>query len=260
MKEAVQWVEQGQFQKAQEAFENLHKQDKKNANYLYYLGYIALKQDRFDQAIDFLKKAEKQNPADARIYEALGEAYGFKAQRSGPLKGAMLVPKAKKAFQKALELNADSVRAREGLFLFYLFLPGVAGGDEAKAEVLAAEIAERDAAHGHMARALMAANQKNSTQAEAEFSEAAQTAPQDTEVQLRAGLFFMQNEKYEQAIALFSQALKVNPHMYPAKFNRAKAYKNTNQTERAKADLQDIIAQTADSTFAKQAQELLAKW
>lgn len=260
MQNAVKWLEQGQFQKAQEAFEALLKQDNKNADYLFYLGYIALKQDRFDQAIDFLNKAEKQNASDARIYEALGEAYGFKAQRSGPLKGAMLVPKAKKAFQKALELNEDSIRAREGLFMFYLFLPGVAGGDEAKAEELAAEIAKRDVAHGHMARALIAAKQKNLTQAETEFIEATQAAPQDTEVQLRAGLFFMQNKKYEQAIALFSQALKVNPYMYPAKFNRAKAYKHTDKIEQSKADLQDIINEAGDSRFGKQAQELLSRW
>ncbi len=259
MQDAVKLVEMGYFQKAQEQFEKLLGQDKKNPDYLYYLGYIALKQDRFDAALDYLGKAEKQNPNNPRIYEALGEAYGFKAQRSGPLKGAMLIPKAKKAFQKALELDADSVRAREGLFMFYLFLPGVAGGDEAKAQELAAEIAQRDAAHGHMANALLAAKQNKMEQAESEFSKASELASQDTEIQLRAGMFFLQNKKNDQAIARFSQALDINPAFVPAKFYRAKAFHNSGETEKAKADLNGIISGHPGSTFVKQAEELLSK-
>ncbi len=259
MQDAVKFVEAGDFLKAQERFEELLAQDKKNPDYLYYLGYIALKQDRFDEALNYLGKAEKLNPNNPRIYEALGEAYGFKAQRSGPLKGAMLVPKAKKAFQKALELDAESIRAREGLFMFYLFLPGVAGGDEAKAQELASEIAERDAAHGHMANALFVAKQKNIKQAETEFIKAAELASQDTEIQLRAGMFFLQNKKNEQAVALFGKALEINPAYVPAKFYRAKAYHNSGESEKAKADLDGIISDYPGSTFAKQAQELLLK-
>ncbi len=259
MQDAVKLVEQGQFQKAQEAFEALYKQDTKNPDYLYYLGYIALKQDRFDEALEYLNKAEKHNENDPRIYEALGEAYGFKAQRSGPLKGAMLVPKAKKAFQRALELDAESIRAREGLFMFYLFLPGMAGGDENKAQELADEIAQHDAAHGHMAKALILAKQKKSEQAETEFSKASELAPEDMEIQLRAGMFFLQINKNEQAVRLFSGALNSNPEFAPAKFNRARAYKNLGQVEQAKADLNDIIAAVPDSALGKQAREMLAK-
>ncbi len=293
MKRAMDMIEQGNLPGALEILTPMYEQDKKNAEVNYLLGLVALKQDRHDDALNFLTQAEKQNPDDARVYEAFGEAYGVKAQNAGMLKGAMLMPKIKKSFERALELNPDSLRAHEGLFMFYLFVPGPAGGSEKKAVQIAAEIASLNEAHGHLAEALLKAKSGAKEAATAEFEKALQKAPADSEVQMKAGRFMLQNEKYDLAEKAFSavishnafdpvgyealgqlylaqqnpgkaleslnKALEKNPAFYPAKFSRAKAYMDLGKSDEARSDLEEIIKQHPKSPFAAKAKGMLAK-
>ena len=293
MKRVMDMIEQGNLPGAVEILTPMHEQDKKNAEVNYLLGVVAIKQDRHDDALVFLTQAEKQNPEDARVHEAFGEAYGLKAQNAGMLKGAMLMPKIKKSFERALELNPNSLRAHEGLFMFYLFVPGPAGGSEKKAAQFAAEIASINEAHGHLAEALIKAKSGAKEAATTEFEKALQKAPQDGEVQMKAGRFMLQNEKFdlaekafsavisnspfdpvgyealgqlylaqknpEKALDSFNKALEKNPAFYPAKFSRAKAYINLGNTDKARSDLEEVVKQHAKSPFAAKAKGLLAK-
>ena len=293
MKRAMELIEQGNLPGALEILTPLNEQDKKNAEVNYLLGVVAIKQDRHDDALSFLTQAEKQNPDDARVHEAFGEAYGLKAQNAGMLKGAMLMPKIKKSFERALELNPNSLRAHEGLFMFYLFVPGPAGGSEKKAVQIAAEIASINEAHGHLAEALIKAKGGAKEEATAEFEKALQKAPEDNEVQMKAGRFMLQNEKFdlaekafsvvvsnspfdpagyealgqlylnkknpEKALDNFNKALEKNPAFYPAKFSRAKAYMDLGKSDEARSDFEEIINQHSKSPFAAKAKGLLAK-
>ena len=293
MKQAMEMIEQGNLSGALEILTPLYEQDKKNAEVNYLLGVVAIKQDRYEDAFDFLALAEKQNPDDARVYEALGEAYGLKAQNAGMLKGAMLMPKIKKSFERALELNPSSLRAHEGLFMFYLFVPGPAGGSEKKAAEFAAEIAAIDKAHGHLAEGLMKAKSGAKEEAAAAFATALNGAPQDKEVQMKAGRFMLQGERFELAekafksvisnnpfdpagyealgqvylsqdnpqgaLEQFNAALEKNPAFYPAKLNRAKAFKALGKTDEARRDLEEIVEKHGKSPFAAKARGLLSK-
>ncbi len=293
MKQAMEMIEQGNLQGALEILKPLYDQNKTNAETNYLLGVIAIKQDRYDDALSFLTQAEKQNPDDARVYEAFGEAYGLKAQNAGMLKGAMLMPKIKKSFERALELNPGSLRANEGLFMFYLFVPSPAGGNEKKAVQIATEIASINEAHGYMAEALIKAKSGATEEAAVQFEQALQKAPQDKEVQMKAGRFMLQNGRLdlaekafktvvsnnpfdpagydalgqfylkdnnaEKALEQFNGALEKNPAFYPAKLNRAKAFSELGKTDDARSDLEEILKQHAKSPLAARAKELLAK-
>jgi len=292
--QAKELFEAGNFSGAVQKFRTLYDNDKHNAELAYYLGLTLLKQDQYDQALKFLEQAQKMNDSDYRIYEALGEAYGMKAQRAGSVKGALTMPKVKKSFLKAIELNSEALSAREGLFMFYLFVPGVAGGDEKKAESLIAEIKALNEARGYLARGVFERKKKNETQANEAFLKAAENGQDDADVQMKAGHFFLNNNQTEKAlelferyialkpndaagysakgqallqkddaagaVKLFDRALQQNSAYFPARFQRAKALHRMNRTLEAESDLKEIIRRHPKSPQAMQAKQLLIEF
>jgi Flp pilus assembly protein TadD len=68
------------------------------------MGEIALRQGLFGDAIAHLRRAAKLAPKSSRIYTLLGEAYLNSGQSSV----------AAENFKKALQLDPDNVRARDG--------------------------------------------------------------------------------------------------------------------------------------------------
>ena len=222
----------------------------------------------------------------------LGQALGFKAQHAGMMKGAMLLPKVKKTFEKALDLNPDSLVAREGLYMFYLFVPGMAGGDEAKAKELAGEIKKLNPARGHLADALYYSKLKNLVDAGQAFEKAAEAGKDDPEIQHKAGQFFLETRqaekagklfarflelqpdnpaayasqgdylaaigKNEEAVKLYEQALEKNKDFFPARFKRAQVWQKIGETAKAKEDYQFIVKNYSKSPLVARAKQALA--
>jgi len=67
------------------------------------MGEIALSQGKFASAVSHLKRAAKRG-GSARIYTLLGEAHLGAGQKSA----------AAEAFKKALQIDPDNARARDG--------------------------------------------------------------------------------------------------------------------------------------------------
>ena len=68
------------------------------------MGEIALRQGLFGDAIAHLKKAARLAPKSSKVYTLLGEAYLNSGNNSV----------AADTFKKALQLDPDNARAREG--------------------------------------------------------------------------------------------------------------------------------------------------
>ena len=68
------------------------------------MGEIALRQGLFGDAISHLKKAAKLAPKSSRVFTLLGEAYLNSGNNAV----------AADNFKKALQLDPDNARAREG--------------------------------------------------------------------------------------------------------------------------------------------------
>ncbi len=288
--ETIALIEKGNLDAAKEKLQNAGPTAKKDAEANYYLGLIAFQKDQYDEAIEYISKAIDIEPDDSRFHELLGQAYGLKAQRSGMVKGSLLMPKIKKSFLRALELNPDSLLAREGLFMFYLFVPGVAGGDEKQALKIAAEIQEINAARGYLANAIYNTKQNHMEEATELFEKAVDAGQDDAEVQMRAGQFFLSRKhpkameafdtyirlkpadpagynskgKYHQlieendkAIAMFDQALEKNNNYLLSRFNRAEVYALQDKKDAAKSDYQFIIDQGKKNPLTAKAKEAL---
>ncbi|HGY54649.1 MAG TPA: tetratricopeptide repeat protein [Caldithrix abyssi] len=290
--DAVELFEKGLLTEAEQKFRAILDDNKKNYEALYYLGYIHFKRDEYDEAIDYLNKAVKVNETDARAYEVLGQALGFKARQSGAVKGAMLLPKVKKTFEKALALNGDSLIAREGLYILYLFAPSVAGGDETKAKQLVDEIKNLNTARGHLAEAIYYSKLNKIDEAGRAFEQAAEVGKDDPEIQQKAGMYFLESnntekagklfERFmelqpdnpaayaskgdylaavgqnEEAVKMYDMALEKNKDFFPARFKRAQVFQKMGETSKAKEDYQFIVSNFAKTPFAARAKKALA--
>ncbi len=288
---AVQLLERGNLSGAEEKLNALHRENPHDAEVNYYLGLVAFRKDQYDRAIDFLNAAIELNGQDERAYEVLGQALGLKAQHSGMVKALRLLPKVRQAFEKALELNPRSVAAREGLFMFYLFSPGVAGGNEKKALEVLEELTEVDPARAHLARAMWKLKNKLIDEAEQEYRQALQLAPDDPDLRLKATLFFLNNnkleealqhiekylqlqpdslaglmlkgnyfqkkEEWENALALYSEVLQQNPDFLPARFERGQVLLKMDRVVEAARDFQAVAKSGEDNPLVNQAKEVL---
>src|SRR5438128_758952 len=116
-------------------------------------GEAALHAGNVDTAIDLFKQAIAKSPKNAVAHYRLGDVYGDVALKAGLFSQMSLANKCKDEFLAAVALDPNYYEARLGLLEWYLQVPGIAGGSEAKAIEQAAEIKKRDPFRGHLAYA-----------------------------------------------------------------------------------------------------------
>jgi tetratricopeptide (TPR) repeat protein len=146
----VTLFERGQFAAAQQFFEAFISQRPTDSDGAYYLGRLAFESERYDQASTWFEKAIQLDSGNSEYHRWLGRAYGQQAQQAGG-EAFFLARKVKTHLEKAVELNPDNIEARFDLLEYYLQAPAFLGGDVAKAETQAAEIAKRNVAKGRKA-------------------------------------------------------------------------------------------------------------
>ena len=96
-------------------------------------GEAALHAGNVDTAIDLFKQAIAKSPKNAAAHYHLGDAYGDAALKAGLFSQMSLANKCKDEFLAAVALDPNYYEARLGLLEWYLQVPGIAGGSEAKA-------------------------------------------------------------------------------------------------------------------------------
>jgi Flp pilus assembly protein TadD len=114
--------QKGKYKEAKSIFEEILKKDDKNAEAHNDLGMVYLNRRNpeydVDKAVDETEKAVNLAPNNANIQYGYGAALGIKVQNAGIIKQAMLAPKVKKAFLRAVELNPKHIQARVATILY----------------------------------------------------------------------------------------------------------------------------------------------
>ena len=206
-----QLIEVGQFTEAKTKLDSVLKAEPQNNEALYFMGLLTFKRDQYDESVSFLQKAIKITGQDYRYHELIGQAMGFKAQRSGAVKGALLLPKIKTAFLKAIDLNPNALKAKEGLFVFYLFTPSVAGGDEKKAVQIIEDIKQDNPGHAHMLQAMLHAKNKEEKSAVKSVDNALNVCKDDLELLFKAARFYLAHNNVDKALATIEMYIKLKP-------------------------------------------------
>jgi tetratricopeptide (TPR) repeat protein len=146
----VRLFEAGKFKEAKTVFEPAFRSNAADAAAAFYLGRIAIEERRHDRAADYFETAVKLEPKNATYFLWLGRAYGRAAQDANVLRQPGLARKAKGAWERAIDLDADNLDARSDLIQYYVQAPGFLGGSTAKALEQAEEIRKRNALRGYL--------------------------------------------------------------------------------------------------------------
>jgi tetratricopeptide (TPR) repeat protein len=182
----------------------------------YWLGRIALEENRSDEAVSVLEKAAAALPNRAEVHLWLGDAYGAQALRAGMIKQATIAPKVRREYERAVQLDANNIDARDRLIQFYLLAPGVMGGSVDKAKAQALEIGKRDKLRGHRALATIAMNQKDPATARRELQTAVKEQPGSAPAHTALGSFYMTVDKnYKATDEELQAALRIDPAYMP---------------------------------------------
>lgn len=211
---AIELYETGQFKEAENAFKTLHAQDAGPVP-SYYLGLINQQQGDLDTAVEYMKEAVGQDPANSVYHQKLGEYYGTQAGSASVFKKMGLAKKSRASFEKAVELDGSNLDARSGLMTYYLQAPAIVGGSEEKALDQAQEIARQDTARGHFARAQVYQHQDKLEAVEREYRAAIQSDPEERDPWLALGIFLTGQERYDDALALYRERLNAVPDDMP---------------------------------------------
>lgn len=200
--EARAWLE-AKDSRAAAAIEGLAKARPRDAEVQVLLVRLRLQQGRAEDALDLAKEIVDFAPGDASAHNWLGNAYGSRIGQVGMMSQAMMAPKLRDAFLRAIELDPNQHEARVSLVEFYVQAPAMAGGSVDAARAQAAELARRDPPRGHYARGRIATIEKKPAEAAAAFAAAFAARPEHAGYRMSAGLAYQEALQWDQAIKLF---------------------------------------------------------
>src|SRR3954447_17779725 len=104
------------------------KQAPQDVRSLELMGRAYFMDADFKRATETLEKAASLDPNSSAVQLWLGRAYGRRAETSFALAALGDATKARKAFERAVELDPSNLDAVNDLFEFYLQAPGIVGG------------------------------------------------------------------------------------------------------------------------------------
>jgi len=210
IKKAEQLLKEHQFTQ----IEKLLKDHQDDPDALYYLSVVKLLRGKIDAALELAEKGLKKAKDKDRFYEWMGDIYSVKAQNSNMFSAMMTVSKIKKYWQKAIEFNPRNMSAREKLFMFYLMAPGIAGGDEQKAEALIEEVKAEDPLRALLMQARFYRKKKEFDRAERFFLQAFKMAPDSLPVLQEVASYYMEQKQFARARNYLQKIVRVKPDSF----------------------------------------------
>ncbi len=167
------------YSEARELFGELARERPADPEIDFYLGRLALWFDDEAAALAHLERAAGAAPHEARIQNALGDAYGLAAQNAPLLAKLGWARKCRAAYERAIALEPANPAFRWSLLGYFCVAPRLAGGGLEKARAEADEIARLDAAGGRIARATLALAEGRMAAAFAPFEAVLRENPDD---------------------------------------------------------------------------------
>jgi len=175
----------------------------------------------YDAAVASAEKAVALDPQSSLYHEWLGKVYGEKASHASMFSALSLAKKARREFEKAVELDEKNFSAQQALIEFDCSAPGIAGGGEDKARPEIARLAALDTAEGHYAAGNCRRQKKDFTAADAEFAQALELHPKSIELLYDIGDYAMKQSQAETLVIVAEQGETLAPSDPRALFYRA---------------------------------------
>lgn len=209
--EAAALADSGRFAEARALLEPCAGRAAEDARIAMTLGRILYAERDYPRAVKLFEQAAAREPTNAQAELWLGRSYGQKAIQATVFEQPRLAVRARKSFEKAVELDPNSLEARFALLEYLLRAPGVLGGSPEKARRQATEIRERDPLEGHRAFGRIAEHEKRYTDAAAEYDRARAEFPERAEPHYWRAALAVSVRDYGRAFDVLEQLLQTKP-------------------------------------------------
>ncbi|KKO48777.1 hypothetical protein VT06_09680 [Arsukibacterium sp. MJ3] len=169
------------------------------------LGRSELELGQAEAAEALLARAIKIAPATASYQFWFGRASCDRAQQAGMLSALGYAKRCRKAFEQAVALAPSEARYLKALGKYYAQAPGIAGGDQTQALLIADTLAQQDPLQGQLLKLDVLFSAEDITAAEQVVagSELLQSRP---EPYFMRGIHMAQNRNYKAAMEAFAKA------------------------------------------------------
>lgn len=216
----------------------------------------------YKKASESYQQSVQLEPGNSAYENALGKAYGKRAETASPFTAAGLAAKARQHFERAVTLDSHNKEALNDLFEYYMEAPGFLGGGLDKAGQLAAHIATLDSAEGLWAQARIAERRKDYGKAEEQLRRAMQAAPSQVGRALDLARFLSKQGRIEESEQTFRAAERIAPNNPRLLYVRAETYiKSGRNIDTARVLLKRYLSAqlSPDDPSRQDAEKLLQK-
>lgn len=193
------------------AIARLLKDQPDSADAHVLMARLQLQQGKAADAVESAEEAVDLDEKNAQAHYWLGNAYGTRIVQVGMLSQAMMAPKLRDAFVRALELDPNLHDARNSLVEYYLQAPSVAGGSVDKAREQTQELLKRDPPRGYYAQGRLAMHDKKPAEAAKAFAAASAARPDNANYRMAAGVALQETKQWDAAFDLFEAWTRKDP-------------------------------------------------
>ena len=197
----------------------------------------------FKKAAEAFEALTGVTPRSAKAHLWLGRAHGRMAETANPFRAPGLAVKARKSFEKAIELDPKNIEAIDDLLEYYLRAPRFLGGGSDKAAALTERLKDVDPAEYYSAQSRLAQSEKEPAAAENLLRRAVELAPKQINRLLDLARFLARQGKIGESDDAFRKAESLAPGDPDLLFTRASILIETKrEQERARQLLQQYLA------------------
>ena len=163
---------ENKLSESKKLFEDYLKANPNHSKATEYLGDIAGKEKKWDEAISYYEKLKDKFPATANYHYKYGGAMGMKAKNVNKFKALGMIDDIETAFLTAAKLDEKHVDTRWALVMLYIELPGIVGGSETKAQKYATQLMNLSKVDGYLAKGYIDVYFERYTKAETNYKKA----------------------------------------------------------------------------------------
>lgn len=137
---------------AKKLFEDYLNANPSHSKSIEYLGDIAGKEKKWDEAISYYKKLKDKFPSTANYHYKFGGAMGMKAKSANKFKALGMIDDIETAFLTAAKLDEKHIDTRWALVMLYIELPAIIGGSETKSQKYASQLMNLSKVDGYLSK------------------------------------------------------------------------------------------------------------
>ncbi|MEN7342651.1 MAG: tetratricopeptide repeat protein [Pseudomonadota bacterium] len=187
------------------------------------LGIISMSRNDFDEAYTRFSEAAERYPNNADAQYWVGASSGSLAGNASIFKASGHAKRARKAFQRAIELDPEHIEAHQGLIQYYLQAPGFLGGDKDEALTLAKSTVDFAPIEGRLLVAQVYGQTKQPQKRDEVLAALLKAAPNDPRAYVQLGFQAQNDEQFDAAHDYFSRAAETTSDIENAAETRQSA-------------------------------------